>query len=100
MTLGQRINTLPARLRTALLIWMGLALVCWLLPASTISSVGVLAHPVFWCVGLPLLALAPYRRQLLPAATPARSRRQRTSSQATRRQRPAHLRRSGLAAAA
>ncbi|MEZ5466454.1 MAG: hypothetical protein R3F18_02145 [Lysobacterales bacterium] len=65
MTTPDRIATLPARLRAALRIWLGMALLSLLTPAAIVADVGWLAQPWFWAGLLPLLALLPYRRQLL-----------------------------------
>jgi len=73
MNLLGRINSLPKRLRFAILIWVGIALLTMVLPASAVERVGLLAHPSFWAVLLPLLALLPVQRQLLsPRLAPAR----------------------------
>ena len=65
MALFDRYAALPSRLQLAVRTWLGLGIVCLLLPASAAASVGVLAQPWFWGL-LPLLALLPYRTALLP----------------------------------
>jgi len=69
MTMSDRIAALPARLRSALRIWFGMALLSVVMPASVVADVGWLAQPWFWAGLLPLLVLLPYRRQLLQKRT-------------------------------
>lgn len=75
MNLSDRYLALPARLRAAIRIWIGVALLSALMPASATNSLGVLAQPWFWAVCLPLLALLPYRELLLTGAHPGGARR-------------------------
>jgi len=82
MNLLARITSLPERLRFAVRIWIGIALLTMLLPASAVDSVGLLAYPWFWALLLPLLAVLPFQQQLLPRkpAVDARQRRNRQES--------------------
>lgn len=87
MTPIDRLQSLPARLRRAVWIWLGLAPVVALFSGIGSESVGVLAHPAFWCGWLPLLALTPHVRQLLPAAELQVVRKRRPSARAQARRR-------------
>jgi hypothetical protein len=82
-----RFQSLPVRLRRAVWIWLGLAPVVGLFSSVGSETVGVLAHPAFWCGLLPLMVLAPHWRQLLPvpAEPVARKRRANVRTQARRR---------------
>lgn len=75
MSLFDRYAALPARLQAAMRIWLGLGLISALTPASATTSVGVLAQPWFWLLLLPVMALLPYRRALLPTKRAAAARR-------------------------
>ena len=66
MTLQTRIATLPKRLRFAVCIWAAIALLTAAFPATAITNFGLLAKPWFWAGLLPLLAVLPFNRQLLP----------------------------------
>lgn len=87
MNPSDRFQALPIRLRRALWVWLGLAPVVALFPRAGTEAFGVLAHPAFWCGLLPLIALAPHWRQLLPVAVEpvARKRLARVRTQARRR---------------
>lgn len=87
MTSIERYQSLPARLRRAVWIWLGLAPVVALFSGIVSESVGVLAHPVFWCGLLPLLALAPHWRQLLPEPVAVVSRKRRVTGRTQARRR-------------
>lgn len=82
-----RFQTLPIRLRRAVWIWLGLAPLVALFSGSGSETVGVLAHPAFWCGLLPLIVLAPHWRQLLPVAVESASRKRRISSRTQARRR-------------
>lgn len=82
------VANLPPRLRRALLIWCAFASMAGLLPAAGRESVGLLAHPAFWCGLLPLIALVPWMTRWRPARAP-RPRRRRQGAQARRRGRAA-----------
>jgi len=82
-----RFQTLPPRLRRAVWIWLGLAPVVALFSDLCAQSVGVLVHPAFWCGLLPLMALAPHWRLLVPAADLTISRPRRASGRAQARRR-------------
>ncbi len=75
MTMLDRIAALPARLRAALRIWLGMAVLSMVMPASVVADVGWLAQPWFWAGLLPLLALLPYQGQLLQKQTSGCARR-------------------------
>ena len=98
MTPIDRYQSLPARLRRAVWIWLGLAPVVALFSGIGSESVGVLAHPAFWCGLLPLLALAPHWRHLIPAAETQVIRKRRASGRAQARKRGRGLRIQRLAA--
>jgi hypothetical protein len=84
-----RFQSLPARLRRAVWIWLGLAPVVGLFSGVGSETVGVLAHPAFWCGLLPLIALAPHWRLLwpVPVEPAGRKRRLMSRTQARRRAR-------------
>jgi len=86
MQAADRYQTLPSRLRRAVWIWLGLAPFAPMIPGAG-AELGVLAHPAFWCGWLPLIALAPYLRQLLPMPG-ARRLGKRPVAQARRRRQP------------
>ena len=79
-------QTLPSRLRRAVWIWLGIAPIVALFPGAGMELVGVLAHPAFWCGWLPLIALAPYLRKLLPVMKVRRLRRKPAEQARRRRQ--------------
>ncbi len=87
MTSIDRFQSLPVRLRRAVWIWLGMAPVVALFTGMGAPSVGVLAHPAFWCGWLPLLALAPHWRQLLPVPVEAVSRKRRAIGRTQARRR-------------
>lgn len=89
MSPTDRFQALPIRLRRAVWVWLGLAPVVTLFSGSGAETVGVLAHPAFWCGLLPAIALAPHWRQLwpTPAEPVSRKRRNTTRMQARRRAR-------------
>lgn len=87
MTSIDRFQSLPVRLRRAVWIWLALAPVVALFSGTGAPSVGVLAHPAFWCGLLPLMAVAPHWRQLLPAAEAQPMRKRRASGRAQARRR-------------
>jgi hypothetical protein len=82
-----RFQTLPIRLRRAVWIWLGMAPLIALFSGIGAEAVGVLAHPAFWCGLLPLIALAPHWRQLLPMPTETVGRKRRTRSRIQARRR-------------
>lgn len=98
MTSIDRFQSLPVRLRRAVWIWLGLAPVVALFSNLGAESVGVLAHPAFWCGLLPLLALAPHWRQLLPVTVEPVSRKRRHTGRAQARRRVRALKGERLAA--
>jgi hypothetical protein len=51
------------------------------------DTVGVLAHPAFWCGLLPAIALAPHWQQLLPVPAETVDRRRRTVGRTQARRR-------------
>lgn len=71
MSPTDRFQTLPIRLRRAVWIWLGMAPLVALFAGVGAETLGVLTHPAFWCGFLPLIALAPYGRQLLPVPVAA-----------------------------
>lgn len=87
MTSIDRFQSLPLRLRRAVWIWLGLAPLAGLSSGLGSESLGVLAHPAFWCGLLPLLALAPHWRQLLPVAVEPVGRKRRASGRTQARRR-------------
>jgi hypothetical protein len=93
MSLKFASQTPPIRLQRAVWIWLAMAPLAAVLPGSSSQSVGLLAHPAFWCGLLPLLALAPYARQLLLAEPQAQRRRTALSHNIKRRSRPRQARR-------
>jgi hypothetical protein len=68
MTLVHRVAVLPARLRSAVRIWLGIAVLSVVMPASAVASIGILAQPWFWAGLLPLLAMLPFQRELFPGS--------------------------------
>jgi hypothetical protein len=87
MTPIDRFQSLPARLRRAVWIWLGFAPVVALFSGMSAEAVGVLAHPAFWCGLLPVMALAPYWRHLLPVPSEPVDRRRRRAGVAQARRR-------------
>ncbi|HWS26446.1 MAG TPA: hypothetical protein VN259_07735 [Xanthomonadales bacterium] len=87
MTSIDRFQSLPIRLRRAVWIWLGLAPFVALFSGPGTETLGVLAHPAFWCGLLPAIALAPHWRQLLPLPVEVVGRKRRTSSRAQARRR-------------
>ena len=87
MTSIDRFQSLPVRLRRAVWIWLGAAPVVTLFSGMGAETVGVLAHPAFWCGLLPAMALAPHWRQLLPVPVESVGRKRRGSSRAQARRR-------------
>lgn len=87
MTSIDRFQSLPLRLRRAVWIWLALAPVVGLFSGLGQEAVGVLAHPAFWCGLLPLIALAPHWRELLPVAVEPVGRKRRVSGRAQARRR-------------
>jgi hypothetical protein len=87
MTSIDRFQSLPVRLRRAVWIWLGLAPVVALFSGMGTETVGVLAHPAFWCGLLPGIALAPHWRQLLPAPVEPVGRKRRTVGRTQARRR-------------
>ena len=81
MTPLQRTSELPARLRSALRIWLGIAALTLVMPASATASIGLLAHAWFWAGLLPLAVMLPFLRQLWPAKPAVDARQQRNSSE-------------------
>lgn len=98
MTSFDRFQSLPARLRRAVWIWLGLAPVAGLFSGLGSESLGVLAHPAFWCGLLPVMVLAPHWRLLIPAAQAQMTRKRRASGRAQARRRGRGLRIERLAA--
>jgi hypothetical protein len=84
MTLLQRISELPARLRSALRIWLGVAALSLVMPASAVASIGLLAHAWFWAGLLPLAVMLPFLRQLWPPKLAVDARQQRNSCESMR----------------
>ena len=87
MTSIDRFQSLPIRLRRAVWIWLGLAPFVALFSGPGTETLGVLAHPAFWCGLLPAIALAPHWRQLWPAAELQIVRKRRPSARAQARRR-------------
>ena len=87
VSIVDRYQALPARLQRAIWLWLGLAALTALLPRASLEAVGVLAHPAFWCGLLPLLALAPHFKQLLPPRATRVQRPRRTISRVQARRR-------------
>ena len=81
MSSFDRNAALPNRLQAAVRIWLGLSIVCLVLPASFGVEIGVVEQPGFWLL-LPLLALAPHAKALIPQPKVAAVRRVRGGGRA------------------
>lgn len=78
-------TSVPPRLTRAVWIWLALTPLVAILPRGSLETVGLLAHPVFWCALLPAMVLAPYWRHCLPQSSSENVKRARSKGRQARR---------------